>query len=90
MRAARASARAFCAPLTLLYSALSLVSSVEARVAAWRPPLDRGGPLVGAFDAETLVGFAIYRPHLAEDMAQLLALYVSRGHRDALREFVRS
>ena len=55
--------------------------SVGSRVDAWRPILDRGGTLVGAFDADTLAGFAIYRPHLAEGMANLSALYVSRDYR---------
>jgi hypothetical protein len=47
--------------------------SVQSRVNAWKPILDRGGTLVGAFDAEILVGFAIYQPHLAAGMANLLA-----------------
>jgi ribosomal protein S18 acetylase RimI-like enzyme len=55
--------------------------SVQGRVNAWRPILDRGGTLVGAFDADSLAGFAIYRPHLAEGMANLSALYVSRNYR---------
>jgi GNAT superfamily N-acetyltransferase len=55
--------------------------SVQGRVNAWRPILDRGGKLLGAFDADTLAGFAIYRPHLAEGMANLSALYVSRQYR---------
>lgn len=55
--------------------------SVRGRVDAWQPILDRGGRLVGAFDADALVGFAIYRPHLAEGLGNLSALYVSRGYR---------
>ena len=55
--------------------------SVQGRAEAWRPILERGGTLVGAFDGSTLVGFAIYRPGLAESLANLAALYVSRGHR---------
>ena len=51
------------------------------RVDAWRQMLDRGGKLVGALDAETLVGVAIYRPDLPEGMANLAVLYVSRSHR---------
>lgn len=35
----------------------------------------------GAFDGERLVGIAVYRPHLTEDMAQLAALFVSREYR---------
>lgn len=55
--------------------------SVRGRVHAWKPILDRGGTLVGAFEGDTLVGFAIYQPDLAESMANLAALYVSRSHR---------
>jgi GNAT superfamily N-acetyltransferase len=55
--------------------------SVRGRVDAWQPILDRGGTLVGAFDADALAGFAIYRPRLAEGMANLSALYVSRSYR---------
>jgi len=55
--------------------------SVQGRVNAWQPILDRGGTLVGAFDADSLAGFAIYQPHLAEGMANLSVLYVSRNYR---------
>jgi len=55
--------------------------SVRGRTLAWRPLLERGGTLIGAFDAEALVGFAIYRPHLAEGTANLAVLHVSRSHR---------
>lgn len=54
---------------------------VPGRVAAWRPILERGGTLLGAFAGEALVGLAIYRPRLAEDMGNLAVLYVSRAHR---------
>ena len=55
--------------------------SVQGKVKAWQPTLDRGGTLVGAFDADTLVGFAIYQRHLAEGMANLAVLHVSRSYR---------
>lgn len=55
--------------------------SVAGRIAAWRPILDRGGTLVGAFEGDRLVGFAIHRPRLAEGTANLSALFVSRSHR---------
>jgi hypothetical protein len=51
--------------------------SVQGRVNAWQPILDRGGTLVGAVDADTLAGFAIYQPHLAEGMANLSVLHVA-------------
>jgi GNAT superfamily N-acetyltransferase len=55
--------------------------SVQGRVDAWQPILDRGGTLVGAFDTDALAGFAIYQPHLAAGMANLSVLYVSRNYR---------
>jgi GNAT superfamily N-acetyltransferase len=55
--------------------------SVPGKVAAWRPLLERGGTLVGAFDAQALAGFAIYRPRLSEGMGNLAVLHVSRAHR---------
>ena len=55
--------------------------SVQGKVGAWQPILDRGGALLGAFDSNTLVGFAIYQPHLAEGMANLSALHVSKSYR---------
>jgi GNAT superfamily N-acetyltransferase len=54
---------------------------VQGKVKAWHPFLDQDGTLVGAFDAGTLVGFAIYKRHLAEGLADLSALHVSRNYR---------
>jgi ribosomal protein S18 acetylase RimI-like enzyme len=55
--------------------------SVQGKVNAWQPILDRGGTLVGAFDRDTLVGFGIYRPDVGEGLANLSVLHVSRNHR---------
>ena len=55
--------------------------TVQARVDESRLVLDRGGVLLGAFDGETLVGFAIYRPNLSEDTAQFAMLHISNGYR---------
>ncbi len=55
--------------------------SVEGKVRAWQPILERGGTLIGAFEAEALAGFAIYRPRLMDDMGNLSVLHVSRNHR---------
>jgi ribosomal protein S18 acetylase RimI-like enzyme len=55
--------------------------SVRARVSEWMPILERGGTLIGAFDADTVAGAAIYRPHLEEGTANLSVLHVSRSHR---------
>jgi ribosomal protein S18 acetylase RimI-like enzyme len=55
--------------------------SVPGNIAAWRPILERGGTLIGAFAADTLVGCAVYRPDLAPEMANLAALYVGSNFR---------
>jgi GNAT superfamily N-acetyltransferase len=54
---------------------------LEANMEAWQPLVDRGGVLLGAFEAADLVGFAIYRPHLTEYMGQFAVLYVNRDSR---------
>jgi len=55
--------------------------SVPGKIAAWRPWLEEGGMMFGAFDCEALVAFAIYRPHLSAGMAQFAVLHVSRPYR---------
>ncbi len=55
--------------------------SVTGKIAAWRAWLADGGTMLGAFDAEALVAFAIYRPQLSPGMAQLAVLHVSRACR---------
>jgi GNAT superfamily N-acetyltransferase len=55
--------------------------SVPSRIAAWRPLLEQGGTLLGAFDGDVLSGFAIYRARIAEGTANLAVLHVSRSHR---------
>jgi GNAT superfamily N-acetyltransferase len=54
---------------------------LQENIKAWQPILDRGGAMLGAFGDRALVGFAIYRPNLSEDMGQFAALYVSRDYR---------
>ena len=56
--------------------------SVQGHIADWRPFLeDLGGVMFGAMYGRRLVGFAIYRPRLEPDMAQLAVLHVSREYR---------
>ena len=55
--------------------------SVPGKIAAWRPWLKEGGTMLGAFDGEGLVAFAIYRPRLSPSMAQFAVLHVSRSYR---------
>ena len=51
--------------------------SLSEQLAFCRSHLDQGGVLLGAFKGELLVGAAVVRPKLREDMAQLAFLYVS-------------
>jgi len=55
--------------------------SVEAIVSGLQPILEDGGVLLGAFDGPLLVGFAVLRYRLAERMAELASLFVSRAYR---------
>lgn len=55
--------------------------SVEAKIKAWKPYLEQGGMMIGAFDRDLLVGFAILRPKLARDTAQFAVLHVSKDYR---------
>ena len=56
-------------------------NGVSAKIKAWSLLLDKGGVLLGAFEDELLVGFAILRPHLTATMAQLAVLHVSKDYR---------
>ena len=53
---------------------------VEHYIDEWHPLLD-DGVLFGAMDGERLVGFVIYRPRIADGLANLAVLPVSREHR---------
>jgi ribosomal protein S18 acetylase RimI-like enzyme len=55
--------------------------SVRAKVKAWKPIVERGGVLVGAFDGQTLAGIAIFEADLEPGMANFAVLHVSRSYR---------
>ena len=55
--------------------------SYGAHIAYFKSLLDAGGELIGAVEGERLVGFAVLRYQLVDDMAQLGALFVSNGYR---------
>jgi GNAT superfamily N-acetyltransferase len=57
--------------------------TVQHRVESWRPLLDEGGVLLGAFDDDRLVGFAIYQRSISEGLANLAVLHVTKTHRHA-------
>jgi GNAT superfamily N-acetyltransferase len=50
-------------------------------VEQWQAFLEQGGVAIGAFDEKRLVGIAVLRYNLTENMAQLAALFVSRTYR---------
>jgi GNAT superfamily N-acetyltransferase len=53
----------------------------DPEVCHWQDVVREGGAAFGAFDGERLVGFAVLRLGLTEDMAQLAGLYVDRAWR---------
>ncbi|MCJ7534547.1 MAG: GNAT family N-acetyltransferase [Anaerolineales bacterium] len=55
--------------------------SLAEQLAFCRSHLDQGGVMLGAFKDDLLVGVAVVRPRLREDMAQLAFLHVSRKFR---------
>ncbi len=55
--------------------------SVAENINTWRPVVEGGGILLGAFDDDRLAGLAILRPNLTDSMAQLAFLHVSRAYR---------
>jgi GNAT superfamily N-acetyltransferase len=55
--------------------------SVVAQVAHWRPVLERGAVLIGAFEGDHLAGLVIVAPDFEADMAWLAFLHVTRPFR---------
>ena len=51
------------------------------RIQAWKPRLEQGGAMFGAFIEGWMVGFAIVGPREADASAELVALLVDRDHR---------
>ena len=56
------------------YSVAALLEMLEQRI-------ELGATAVGAFAGDRLVGFGVVLPHIRPTTAQLVALYVSDGHR---------
>lgn len=50
-------------------------------IAKWRALVEEGATAFGAFAGDRLVGIAILRFELTDEMSQLAELYVDRGHR---------
>lgn len=55
--------------------------TVQHLVDSWKPLLDAGGVLLGAFDGDRLVGFAIYQSASPQGPANFAVLHVSRDYR---------
>jgi GNAT superfamily N-acetyltransferase len=56
-------------------------AEAERRMRLWKPGLEEGGVLLGAFDGEELVGFAILGPTRSDDSAELCGIFVAAGRR---------
>jgi len=55
--------------------------SVVALVEHWKPVVDRGGTLIGAFDGDQFLGLAIIEPSFEPGLAWLAFLHVSKPAR---------
>jgi len=58
--------------------------TVQHYIDSWKPLVQAGGVLLGAFDGDRLVGFAVYEPpgtSLSEGLANFAVLHVTRTHR---------
>jgi len=55
--------------------------NISERITEFQSKIAKGDRVIGAFDADLLVGFAVLRVKLTEDMAQLSELFVSREYR---------
>jgi GNAT superfamily N-acetyltransferase len=53
----------------------------DPEVRHWQGVVGEGGAAFGAFEGDRLIGFAVLRLGLTEDMAQLAGLYVDRAWR---------
>ena len=53
----------------------------EKKLEEWIPIAEGYESMWGAFDDDRLVGFAVYRSDLTEDMAQFAVLHISNGFR---------
>ncbi|MCA9982713.1 MAG: GNAT family N-acetyltransferase [Anaerolineales bacterium] len=51
------------------------------RITDWRPHLDAGGWLYGAFDGDRFAGFIILGPAHADHSAEIVALFIDRDYR---------
>lgn len=55
--------------------------AVATVIATWRPVVESGGRVIGAFEGDDLLGLALVHPELEPGMAWLALLYVTAGHR---------
>lgn len=54
---------------------------IRYRIERWRPQLEKGGLMVGAFEGERFVGFAILGPTYKDGSAELVALFIHADYR---------
>lgn len=55
--------------------------NADEKLKEWTPIAENYKNVWGAFDNDTLIGFAVYRANLTEDMAQFAILHVGNGYR---------
>jgi ribosomal protein S18 acetylase RimI-like enzyme len=54
---------------------------IRYRIERWRPLLEKGGLMMGAFDGERLVGFSILGPTYKDGSAEMAALFIHADYR---------
>jgi len=54
---------------------------IRYRIERWRPQLEKGGLMMGAFDGERLVGFAVLGPTYKDGSAEMAALFIHADYR---------
>ncbi|MBV7330824.1 GNAT family N-acetyltransferase [Chloroflexi bacterium TSY] len=53
----------------------------EKRIRIWKPALDQGGCMIGAFHQDRLTGFVILGPARSDQSAEIVALFIDRDFR---------
>ena len=54
---------------------------IQKRVTGWKPALEDGGLMYGAFDVQKLVGFVILGPKKPDRSGEIIALFIDRDYR---------
>jgi len=56
-------------------------AGTEGRIKSWKPALDNGGAMYGAFEGDTFAGFIILSPPRNDASAEVVALFIDKHFR---------